>query len=223
MKHIAIVVLLVLIACGTRTKPTTVTETLEIASFKVTCQGIGDSQCMQVRKQGQKNWAEFNIPIQGFEYQQGYKYTIEVTKQNLDPSKIPGTAASLNYTLVKQIRKQKENTIRLHDIWVVKTINDTPVKELGNQPQITLELQLNEKKIFGNDSCNEFFGAIEQVDDNNLQFGLLGRTKKMCPDMTLANLFYDTMQEVAGYRIEKLSLYLLNNNEEQIMLLQKVD
>ena len=75
----------------------------------------------------------------------------------------------------------------------------------------------------GNDSCNNFFGAIEQVNDSNLQFGLLGRTKIHCQDMTTPNLFYDTMQEVAGYRIEKLHLYLLNENDEEIMKLVKVD
>ncbi|GEQ86531.1 hypothetical protein ULMS_20390 [Patiriisocius marinistellae] len=213
-----------LYACGSgKQSSIIITETLEVASFKVSCQGTNDVQCMQVRKKGQKNWAEFNIPIKGFEYQQGYKYTIEVIKENLDPTKVPGTVETLNYTLIKQIRKQKENTIRLHDVWVVQTINDIPVNDIGKQPQIVLELQLNNKKILGNDSCNKFFGAIEQVDDNNLQFGLLGRTKKMCPDMTAANLFYDTMQEVDGYRIEKLSLYLLNENDEEIMKLKKVD
>lgn len=195
------------------------TETLEIASFKKTCEGVGQSQCLQVRKEGQLNWAYFYNTIEGFEYTSGYKYTIEVLKETVGAKKIPADASSFKYTLVKQIRKQKESTIQLHDIWVVKTIHKKPISEA----QITLEIHLNDSKILGNDSCNNFFGAIEQVNDSNLQFGLLGRTKKLCPDMTTANLFYDIMQEVAGYRIEKLNLYLLNSNDEEIMKLLKVD
>jgi heat shock protein HslJ len=196
-----------------------VTETLEIASFKKTCEGVGQSQCLQVRKEGQRNWAYFYNTIEGFEYIPGYKYTIDVLKETIGPKKIPADASSFKYTLLKQIRKRQEPTIRLHDIWVLKTIHNESI----NQVQITLEIHLNDSKILGNDSCNNFFGVIEQVNDSNLQFGLLGRTKKICPDMTAANTFYETMQEVASYRIEKLNLYLLNSNDEEIMKLLKVD
>lgn len=216
--YIAFFVLL-LFSCTSSKQIPTIVETLEIASFKKNCDGVSESQSMQVRKKGQRNWGCFNNTIQGFDYKPGYKYTVEVQKETIGPMKIPGDSTTFRYTLLKQIRKQKESTINLHDIWIVKSINKTPITEA----QIRLEIQLASSKILGNDSCNDFFGTIEQVNDSNLQFGLLGRTKIYCQDMTAPNLFYDTMQEVAGYRIEKLHLYLLNANDEEIMKLLKVD
>jgi heat shock protein HslJ len=75
----------------------------------------------------------------------------------------------------------------------------------------------------GNDRCNEYFGDISQLTQDNISFELLGRTKKLCEDMSYANSFYDTMKEVRNYRLEGLYLCLLNSNDEEIIKLLKVD
>ncbi len=213
---------IVLYSCGNMQKPSTpliTTETLEITSFKADCNGTAQNLCLQVRKQGQKNWVALNNIIKGFTYEEGYTFTINVEKVNINPSKIPRDIDSVGYTFTKMIKKEYNPTIKLHDIWVVKSLNKKPIQN----SQITLEIQLSKRKIIGNDSCNNFFGDIAQVTEDDISFEFLGRTKKLCADMTYANSFYDIMKKVAGYRVEKLHLYFLNSNNEEILKLMKAD
>ncbi|HBL80582.1 MAG TPA: heat-shock protein HslJ, partial [Aequorivita sp.] len=68
-------------------------------------------------------------------------------------------ASTLKYSLVKVIEKNRDEKMRLHDIWALKAINGEAIDRDNFQKQPVLEIHLNEMKIFGNDGCNTMFGA----------------------------------------------------------------
>jgi hypothetical protein len=119
MKKIgSILIVTLLISCGNRPKsniPIVTTEILGITSFKAGWTGKADDLCLQVREKGHTNWVILNNVIKK-SYQEGYTFTIEVEKTNLDPSKIYGNINSVSYELTKMIKKEFNTTIRLDDI-----------------------------------------------------------------------------------------------------------
>lgn len=98
--------ILLLTACQKdNTKPMT-TKHIEVAPYLVDCTGVAPIKCMKIKEQGQAEWEFFYGSIDGFTFEPGYNYQLEVnvTKKS-EP--IPADASSLQWTLVKVINKQK--------------------------------------------------------------------------------------------------------------------
>lgn len=109
---------------------------------------------------------------------------------------------------------------RLHDIWVLLSINGEQLDRTRARPR--LELFPGEGRIAGNGSCNELFGQMEGQGDE-VVFKNIGTTKKFCRDlMVLENTFLTQLQAVNTYRIKDLKLYLLDGKQE-LLVFQKVD
>lgn len=113
----------------------------------------------------------------------------------------------------------------LHDIWIVRELYGTPIKiiETKTPKQITLEIFVNEMKILGNDSCNNFFGKIDELDAKKISFSDIGSTKKLCLNRTIPNSFNRAMKEITGYELKNTNLYFRNSAGVVIMQLLKVD
>lgn len=74
-----------------------------IASTCVDCMGVVPQKCMLVKKGNDDNWLLFYSKIDGFNYEPGYEYVLDVKEEkNENP---PADGSSIKYTLVKQISK----------------------------------------------------------------------------------------------------------------------
>ena len=51
--------------------------------------------------------------------------------------------------------------------------------------EVTLQLDLEENKIFGSSGCNRYFGAVESSAPRQITIGPLAGTKRMCPPETM--------------------------------------
>lgn len=71
---------------------------IEVAPTKVACVGVSTRQCLQVREPNGQ-WTNFYAPIEGFEFQEGWKYRLQVTVSQIDNP--PTDGSSLRYTLVR--------------------------------------------------------------------------------------------------------------------------
>lgn len=95
------------------TNPTETPETQKTANIvtmfigpkKVDCVGVGPQKCLQVKEAEDAEWTLFYSSIQGFEYEEGYTYKLEVRKE--DVPNPPADAPSIRYILVKEISKTK--------------------------------------------------------------------------------------------------------------------
>ena len=200
--------------------------TLFVNSAKVECPGVGKMQCLQTQESETikpNDWKNFYGNIEGFEYEPGYIYKLFVKKEKLDPATVPADASTLKYSLVKVIEKNRDEKMRLHDIWALKAMNGEAIDGDNFQKQPVLEIHLNEMKIFGNDGCNTMFGAIEKLDDQNINFGAMGGTKMACPNMALSSKYTSALGKTKTYKLDGLQLYFYDAEGNELLKFQKVD
>ncbi|MFA9445748.1 DUF4377 domain-containing protein [Egicoccus sp. AB-alg6-2] len=79
------------------------TVTLEVAGDRVTCEGEGVMECLQVRRAPDAEWERFYDQIEGFTHEPGYAYELRVRVTDDDP---PADGSSLAYELVEVVRRE---------------------------------------------------------------------------------------------------------------------
>jgi hypothetical protein len=81
------------------------TKTLFVRETRVDCEGEGAMKCMQVRESESDDWTLFYGSIEGFAYEESFKYQLRVKAE--DNAKAPADSSSLRYRLVDVVSKQK--------------------------------------------------------------------------------------------------------------------
>ncbi|MFI6870338.1 DUF4377 domain-containing protein [Nocardia sp. NPDC050406] len=80
------------------------TFTVYVADKQVPCTGVAPMECLQVRRDPNGPWELHYFGIEGFDYEPGYTYTLEVEERPwVNP---PADAPSVTWHLVKVIAKQ---------------------------------------------------------------------------------------------------------------------
>lgn len=92
-----------LAACSVITGSRTHEQTLHVASYTRTCQGMVEMQCLLVREDADGQWLNFYDAIEGFTWEAGYEYVLVVGWREIpDP---PADGSSRAYWLVRQVSK----------------------------------------------------------------------------------------------------------------------
>jgi hypothetical protein len=82
------------------------TKTLYVSEKKVDCEGgEGPRKCLQVRSKESEPWTFFYSKIEGFTYEEGTKYQLEVSTEPRPNA--PQDASSVKYKLVKIVAQEK--------------------------------------------------------------------------------------------------------------------
>ncbi|MGL5785691.1 MAG: DUF4377 domain-containing protein [Bacteroidales bacterium] len=116
MKHLKFIVaslfafLLIACAANTGTKNEN-QERIEVNSQLIDCMGVAPMKCMQVKYldrtgEDKDTWSTMYGGIEGFDFEPGYVYVLEVEKEELDPKSVPADASTIHYKLVKVISKE---------------------------------------------------------------------------------------------------------------------
>lgn len=85
-------------------KPAAKGETLFVAEALVDCVGEGPMKCMRVRARPDAEWSLFYDSIEGFEYEEGYRYELRVEVTSVsDP---PADASSKRHRLLEIVSKE---------------------------------------------------------------------------------------------------------------------
>jgi len=82
------------------------TEQITVASEQVDCAGVGLQKCYLIRGGTDESWQYLYNEIEGFEYEPGYEYIIEIRKE-----KVKNPAAdqsSYRYIFVREITKTEK-------------------------------------------------------------------------------------------------------------------
>lgn len=80
--------------------------TLYVASTKADCVGVAPMKCLQVKDSEDGEWQFMYTNIEGFHYEEGYEYKIEVRRETV--ANPPADGSSIRYILVKEISKEKK-------------------------------------------------------------------------------------------------------------------
>ena len=205
------------------------TQTIFINSFKKSCVGVVPMSCLQIQRKSTLDpqaWEYFYDEIEGFDFEPGYIYKIKIKTENLDTETLPADASSIRYTYIETIEKWMDERMKLHDIWALTSINKNKslaVDFIKSQKHPTLELNIVEMKIFGNDGCNEMEGNILTVDENRLELTEISSSAISCPNMDIPTQYIEALAKVRRYNVEKLDLILYDNKNEEILRFKKVD
>jgi hypothetical protein len=80
------------------------TLVLEVAPQTVPCVGEMVSRCIQVRGPGEVEWRTFYDPIEGFQHQEGVRYTLEVGRRVV--ANPPADGSAYAYRLIRVIDRE---------------------------------------------------------------------------------------------------------------------
>ncbi|MDH6308950.1 hypothetical protein M2451_001592 [Dysgonomonas sp. PFB1-18] len=97
-------------------------EKLVIASQQGDCVGVAPMKCLLVKKEGQTNWEFFYNNIEGFNYEPGYEYVLDVKVEKIEYPAADQSA--LKYTLVKEVSKEQKASDNLPKMQVEELIED---------------------------------------------------------------------------------------------------
>ena len=116
---------------------------------------------------------------------------------------------------------EKSQVYLLHDIWALSSIKGEKVvidETVKNLPK--LEIFVKDEIVRGNTGCNTINGMVD-IDNNNISFYDISTTEMACPG-DLEHNFLSALQKVNNYKIEKLKLYLYEDDKE-LLSFQKID
>ncbi len=95
---------LLLISCSTNDNAVK----MVVASQRGDCVGVAPQKCLYVKMGADTNWTFFYDQIEGFNYEEGYEYVLEVKKVKVENP--PADGSSLKYTLVKEVSKTSKTS-----------------------------------------------------------------------------------------------------------------
>ena len=117
--------------------------------------------------------------------------------------------------------KEQANKL-LHDIWSLESIEGTIyIKSEDQQLHPTLEIYLAEERFNGNTGCNNMNGTVK-VEGEKISFSNIITTKIFCADVDETS-FLSALNKVNNYKIEKMKLYLFEDNTELLVFKKLID
>jgi len=195
-----------------------------INSAKTECVGVAPMSCLQIQKRKtiiQNNWELFYTTIEGFDYQPGFIYKLNVKEEHFE--NVPADASSIKYTLVEVLEKKKDKRLEIQDIWILESLNGVIInsESISKRPQI--EINVTQMKVFGTNGCNNVSGSIKTLDDSNIEFSELAETRMMCPNMEVSRQFSFALTKTMNYKKTQNQLVFFNRDGKEILVFKKTD
>ena len=132
------------------------------------------------------------------------------------------TKADINYRMYKGCGQYIAD-YRLHDIWVLDSINNKKMKAADFTKKLPyLELNLTEKKVFGSTGCNTITGAIE-IKGKKSYIGKLATIRMACKDTDFETAYLQGLEnKTIPYKITVGKLYL-QVSTDKVFVYKKTD
>ena len=94
--------------------------------------------------------------------------------------------------------KQTAQAVGLTGEWNIVKVNGDTVNA-ANAPFIGLDMA--DKRVYGNAGCNRMTGSFEadSLHPGKIQFGQIGTTRMMCPDMETERKILDALGKVTSF------------------------
>jgi heat shock protein HslJ len=109
----------------------------------------------------------------------------------------------------------------INDIWALEFIKGVDYQpDSSSKERPIIEIHLKENKVTGNTGCNRINGTVT-VEEDQIEFSDIITTEKFCSE-SIEQEFLIALGMVNNYKVEKLKLYLYEDDQE-IMIFQKID
>jgi len=159
---------------------------LEVKEEKGSCVGVGPMSCYLVKYYNSTDWEFFYAPIEGFKYEEGFRYKLLIKRSKL--ANVPADASSYKYELVRVISKKKitqqtdqktnlKNTkLNLdHQKWFIKSLNGTAVQSKN----AFVKFDTQENRFHASLGCNTLNGSFD-LKGNEATLGQGMSTQMFC-------------------------------------------
>ncbi|MFN2253943.1 MAG: META domain-containing protein, partial [Candidatus Promineifilaceae bacterium] len=208
----------------------------------VDCVGVAPQQCMQVKTNPDDDYGLFYDQIDGFEFEEGYEYELQVL---VEPVQNPAQDASaLKFTLIEVVSKTPAAGTEAQETagesvegaaeaaeaaaplalegptWRLDTYVDLEGQPTQSLPDTRVTITFADGQVSGSAGCNNYFGTYE-VDGSSLTVGQVGSTMMACfPDEVVLQetAFLANLGNVAGYEIMDNQLHLQDANGQTILI-----
>lgn len=91
-------------------------------------------------------------------------------------------------------------TNSLQGEWNIVELNGSSLVPAEHQPFPYIGFNVSNKSVYGTSGCNRIMGSYESLKPGKLNFGQLGMTMMMCPDMELENRVSKMIEQVKSYK-----------------------
>jgi heat shock protein HslJ len=187
-------------------------EVFTVASEKVECVGVGPMECLVV------NGEYFYDEIQGFEYEPGYQYTLQV--ERTERENVPADASAYEYSLIEVMAKEpvEESSLLLTDAvwqWKETAMTDGATVESQQPEAFTLTFS-DDGQVSITTDCNNGFGSYT-YGEKALAFGAIAATEKACLGETQEAEFFAMLSAMGGYTFTSEGNLLLTAEESQML------
>ena len=193
-------------------------KTIFIKSSYQDCTGEAEQKCLVVKEKGTSDWELFYDTIDGFNYEEGYNYVLDIMVETVDNP--PADGSSIKYSLVKIISKTKDEEFKKmnEDIALNGRYNLTEVLNKKTQNETYyIEFDAKLKRVSAFTGCNRMSGSYIQKQ-NSIEFGMLMATKMFCADkMELEHNTATAISQSVSYSIKK-DVLTLQDKDGKLLL-----
>lgn len=179
---------------------------------------VSGEEAFLIKTSESKEWEVYPYAINGFDFQTGNIYTLQVKENSCNNSK------NRNYSWVSTVSKLPTTTnpatsalnhtnMDINNTWEVTTITDFE-QNITQKPYFTITPQ----KINGNTGCNQFGGEIS-FKDNTIKIGNLMMTKMFCVETAaLEQSFLNALERTKSYQINGKELLFFDENKNLLII-----
>lgn len=201
-------------------------KTYWVNSFKVDCEGEGKMECLQIQQNDKidpNGWLYFYSTIEGFDYRPGFIYKINVRETELDVSQVPADVSSIKYELIEVVEKRVDESLRIADIWVLEAIEGENLNQATTDVRATFQVDVVNKRVYGNSSCNNFNGTLTSLNSNEIQISTIASTRMLCRNNTIENRYLKLLETAKTYEIGLNQLRMFDIDNKNVLTFKKVD
>lgn len=199
--------------------------TMLVAPELADCVGEGPRTCMMIKYDQAEDWQFFYNHIEGFEYEEGYRYTLLV--ERLEVKDPPQGGSSLKYVLVEVVEKLEEMPVSAAPFedtdWALTGYGrSNELKGVLEKVQSTFRYDSATGQATGSGGCNRYFGDMSfDPETNSVSVGFLGMTRMACQESINEQevTFIGILEQVTVYSIEGTQL-ILSTDDGQVLVFE---
>jgi len=195
------------------------TETLVVGPSKIPCGDKSLQECFQVKKDSSATtWQDFKGSINGFDYEPGFVYMLEVEKETDESNSVD--SLGVKYILKRIVHKTKVAQVD-KELQGLFSINSFMGDDMFDR---TMEINFNAKegRVNGKGVCNRFMGTFT-TSKEKIKFSQAATTKMMCEEPALERDFFQTLNQVDRFTFKEDQLMLMKGNETVLTASLKIE
>lgn len=169
------------------------------------CVGVAPMKCLLVLNKKNGQWENFYGGITGFDYKEGYRYTVLVERTKREH--VPADASAYEYKLIKIIKKRAVKPAKSDNI--LKNLSNTEWKltqlkgRTVGKDSATLKFDATAKGYSAYAGCNRMGGAVKSVKNGNISFGPAMSTLMACNEKVM-KLEHELSEALSGQEFKML-------------------